>query len=113
MYAANMPNIENPTEKSLAELGINEPSAVEAEFAKVRERFDRQIVLPADEIRNLMLREAWVGSESDPATSLRNFWVGRKSGVLTLITDNWLKKAPPSLKGVVGKQFNELKSHIE
>jgi phenylalanyl-tRNA synthetase alpha chain len=108
-----MPNIENSTEKSLAELGINEPSAVEAEFAKVRERFDRQIVLPADEIRNLMLREAWVGSESDPATSLRNFWVGRKSGVLTLITDNWLRKAPPSLKGVVGKQFNELKSHIE
>jgi phenylalanyl-tRNA synthetase alpha chain len=108
-----MPNIENPTEKSLAELGINEPSAVEAEFAKVRERFDCQIVLPADEIRNLMLREAWVGSESDPATSLRNFWIGRKSGVLTLITDNWLKKAPPSLKGVVGKQFNELKSHIE
>ncbi|HYL63498.1 MAG TPA: phenylalanine--tRNA ligase subunit alpha [Candidatus Methylomirabilis sp.] len=54
-----------------------------------------------------------MGSESDPATSLRNFWVGRKSGVLTLITDNWLKNAPPSLKGAVGKQFNQLKSYIE
>jgi phenylalanyl-tRNA synthetase alpha chain len=108
-----MPTINNPTERTLAELGINDADAVAAEFTKVRERFDRQIVLSADEIRNLMLREAWLGSESDPATSLRNFWVGRKSGVLTLITDNWLKKAPPSLKGVVGKQFNQLKTYIE
>ncbi|PYT93786.1 MAG: phenylalanine--tRNA ligase subunit alpha [Acidobacteria bacterium] len=60
-----------------------------------------------------MLQQAWLGSDRDPVTSLRNFWLGRKAGVLTLITENWLKRSPPSLKGVIGKQFNELKSHIE
>src|SRR5260370_7203917 len=69
--------------------------------------------LEADGIRNLNLQEVWLGSDSDPATSLRNFWVGRKAGVLTLITENWLKKSPQSLKGVAGKLFNELKTHIE
>jgi phenylalanyl-tRNA synthetase alpha chain len=108
-----MRNVDNPTEKTLAELGVNDPLSVEEEFGKVRQRFDRQVALSADEIRNLMLQETWLGSESDPATSLRNFWIGRKAGVLTLITENWLKKAPPSLKAIVGKQFNELKTHIE
>src|ERR1700730_11025807 len=108
-----MPNVDNRTEKTLAELGAHDPLAVEEEFRKVRQRFDRQIALGADEIRNLMLEEAWLGSDADPVTSLRNFWVGRKAGVLTLITENWLKKAPPSLKATVGKQFNELKIHIE
>jgi phenylalanyl-tRNA synthetase alpha chain len=108
-----MPNIENPTQRTLAEMGINDPNSVAEEFAKVRERFDRQIALPADEMRNLMLHEAWLGSESDPATSLRNFWVGRKAGVLTLITENWLKTAPPALKAVVGKEYNQLKTYIE
>ena len=108
-----MPNVDNRTEKTLAELGAHDPLSVEEEFRKVRQRFDRQIALGADEIRNLMLEEVWVGSDANPVTSLRNFWVGRKAGVLTLITENWLKKAPPSLKATVGKQFNELKIHIE
>jgi len=113
IYIAIMPTVDNPTEKTLAELGVNDPQGVAEKFAEVRARFDRQVVLDADEIRNLMLQEAWLGSDADPVTSLRNFWVGRKAGVLTLITENWLKKSPPSLKGVVGKQFNELKTHIE
>src|SRR5882757_2875863 len=108
-----MATVENPTEKTLAELGVSDAVSVHEKFAEVRRRFDFQISLKADEIRNLMLQEAWLGSDSDPATSLRNFWVGRKAGVLTLITENWLKKSPPSLKGVVGKLFNELKTHIE
>jgi phenylalanyl-tRNA synthetase alpha chain len=113
IYIAIMPTVDNPTEKTLAELGVNDPQGVAEKFAEVRARFDRQVMLDADEIRNLMLQEAWLGSDADPVTSLRNFWVGRKAGVLTLITENWLKKSPPSLKGVVGKQFNELKTHIE
>ena len=113
IYIAIMPTVDNPTEKTLAELGVNDAQGVAEKFAEVRARFDRQVALDADGIRNLMLQEAWLGSDSDPVTSLRNFWVGRKAGVLTLITENWLKKSPPSLKGVVGKQFNELKTHIE
>jgi phenylalanyl-tRNA synthetase alpha chain len=113
IYIAIMSTVDNPTEKTLAELGVNDPQGVTEKFAEVRARFDRQVVLDADEIRNLMLQEAWLGSDPDPVTSLRTFWIGRKAGVLTLITENWLKKSPPSLKGVVGKQFNELKTHIE
>ncbi len=108
-----MPTVDNPTEKTLAELGIRDPLEVAAEFAKVRDRFDFQIALPADEMRKLMLQEAWLGSELDPATSLRNFWVGRKRGVLALISDNWLKPAPTVLKPVVGSELNKLKVHIE
>jgi len=113
IYIAIMPTVDNPTEKTLAELGVNDAQGVAEKFAEVRTRFDRQVAFDADEIRSLMLHEAWLGSDSDPVTSLRNFWVGRKAGVLTMITENWLKKSPPSLKGVVGKQFNELKTHIE
>src|SRR5260370_17385190 len=108
-----MPTVDNPTEKTLAELGVKDARGVAEKLGEVRGRFDRQVAVDADEIRNLMLQEAWLGPDSDPVTSLRNFWVGRKAGVLTLITENWLKKSPPSLKGVIGKQFNELKTHIE
>jgi len=108
-----MPTVDNATAKTLNELGVNDAQGVAEIFAEVRARFDRQVALDADGIRNLMLQQAWLGSDPDPVTSLRNFWLGRKAGVLTLITENWLKRSPPSLKGVIGKQFNELKSHIE
>src|SRR5258708_23139486 len=108
-----MARVENPTEKTLAELGVSDAVSVHEKFAEVRRRFDFQISLKADEIRNLMLQEAWLGFDSEPATALKNFWVGRKSGVLTLITENWLKRASPSLRAVVGKEFNDLKTHIE
>jgi phenylalanyl-tRNA synthetase alpha chain len=101
------------TEKTLTELGIRDALSVEDVFAKVRESFDKQIAARADDVRNLMLREAWLGSETNPATSFRSFWVSRESGVLTLISEKWLKSAPPNLKPIVGRQFNQLKAHIE
>jgi len=101
------------TEKTLTELGIRDALSVEDVFAKVRESFDKQIATRADDVRNLMLREAWLGSETNPATSFRSFWVSRESGVLTLISEKWLKSAPPNLKPIVGRQFNQLKAHIE
>src|SRR5256885_7900802 len=113
LYLVIMAAVEHPTGKTLAELGVSDAVSVHEKFAEVRRRFDFQISLKADEIRNLMLQEAWLGSDSEPATALKNFWVGRKSGVLTLITENWLKKASPSLRAVVGKEFNDLKTHIE
>ena len=107
-----MPTIDNPTEKTLAELGIREPAEVIEEFNKVRERFDRQIALPADKIRALMLGEAWLDPESDPATSFRNFWIGRKHGVLSQINENWLQGANLALKPIVGAELNKLKAYI-
>jgi len=93
-----MPTIDNPTQKTLAEQGVQNADQVCELFAQVRNSFDEQLARPADEHANLMLRVSWTG---------------RKSGILTQVAENWLRKAPASLRTVVGKQFNELKAHIE
>src|ERR1700746_2176827 len=93
-----MPTIDNPTAKTLADLGVHDAAAVLPVFGDLRARFD--------------LESAAVRGESDWKT-FRDAWLGRKSGILTQITDNWLRQSPPSLKGEVGRQFNQLKSHVE
>jgi phenylalanyl-tRNA synthetase alpha chain len=94
-----MPTTDNPTEKTLAELGVTEPELVVREFASVREQFDKELLAkPADEASY---------------TLMKNAWLGRKSGVLTSITEHWLKSASPALKPIVGKSLNELKLHVE
>ncbi|HVS74530.1 MAG TPA: phenylalanine--tRNA ligase subunit alpha [Candidatus Acidoferrales bacterium] len=89
---------DNPTAKTLAELGVSDPLAVAREFARVRERFDQEVSIVRDAAHY---------------TLLRNAWVGRKSGVLTSITDNWLKPAPVNLKAIVGQALNELRAHVQ
>jgi len=93
-----MPNLENPQERTLAELGAQDPATVSREFANVRRQFDEQTAAFGDQARFQMLRNAWLG---------------RKSGVLTLIVKNWLTPAPASLKPCVGQGLNELRAHIE
>ncbi len=94
-----MPTVDNPTEKTLRELGVDDAPAVAELFASERARFDEQLaVLTADEPNY---------------TQMKNAWVGRKSGVLTAITENWLKPASPALKKPVGQALNELKRHVE
>ncbi|MGA2483620.1 MAG: phenylalanine--tRNA ligase subunit alpha [Candidatus Acidiferrales bacterium] len=93
-----MPDSDNPTEKTLAALGIQDPAAIAAEFAEIRARFDREVTAAQDETSWKQFRDAWLG---------------RKSGVLALITDNWLKPAPPALKRAVGQALNELRGHVE
>jgi len=94
-----MPAIDNPTEKTLAELGLTEPELVARQFASVREQFDKELLAkPGDEASY---------------TQMKNAWLGRKSGVLTAITEKWLKPAAPALKPIVGQSLNELKRHIE
>src|SRR6266849_8211123 len=92
----------DPTTKTLAELGISSPDGVSKLFADVCQQFDiqntAQIALAGGENR-------W--------EEQRGTWLGRKSGVLSLITDNWLKPAPPELKRVVGRELNKLKAHVE
>ncbi len=94
-----MPTVDNPTEKTLAAIGINDPLAVTELFAREKVRFDQQLALKVPDDTNYML--------------MKNAWLGRKAGVLTLITENWLKPAPPALKPIVGQSLNELKHHIE
>lgn len=93
-----MSNSENPTAKTLDQLGATQPENVAALFALVRARFDEQILTPADST-------GW--------EALKLAWLGRKSGVFTQITDNWLKPATPQLKRAVGSALNELRAHVE
>ena len=89
----------DPTAKTLAELGDTTPEAVLSRFAEVRQRFDQQLARPIQDAAS------W-------AIFLVS-WTGRKSGILAHIGDNWLKPAPPELKRTVGQSLNELKAHIE
>jgi phenylalanyl-tRNA synthetase alpha chain len=94
-----MPTVDNPAEKTLRELGVDDAAAVAELFANERARFDQQLTsMPAGETNY---------------TQIKNAWLGRKSGVLTAVTENWLKAASPALKPAVGKALNELKRHIE
>ena len=94
-----MPIVENPTQKTLAEIGAKDASAIRVEFEKVREQFDHQRSVRTPDETNYNL--------------LRNAWLGRKSGVLNAITENWLKPAPAKLKPIVGQALNELRGHVE
>jgi phenylalanyl-tRNA synthetase alpha chain len=98
MYVANMPNIENPSGKSLTDLGATSAAKITDQFAEIRSRFDLESNTIHDE-------SAW--------KTFRDNWLGRKSGVLAQITDNWLKPASPGLKRAVGAGLNELRAHVE
>jgi phenylalanyl-tRNA synthetase alpha chain len=93
-----MPNVKNPTEKTLAELGVRTPEAVAALFAELREQANKE--------------QRWI-DKPDQFELFRIKWVGRKSGILTQVTENWLKAATPTLKRDVGQSFKELKEHVE
>jgi phenylalanyl-tRNA synthetase alpha chain len=93
-----MPNIEKPTDKTLAALGVTQPEQVPVRFAVLRAYFEGQFQTVHDESEWKIFRDQWLG---------------RKSGVLALITDNWLKPASPDLKRAVGAGLNELRAHVE
>ena len=93
-----MPNIENSTGKTLADLGVKQADQLSPLFAEVRSRFDVEITRAHDEPN-------W--------NITKVMWLGRKSGVLAQITDNWLKPATPDLKRAVGAGLNELRTHVE
>ncbi|HEV8074986.1 MAG TPA: phenylalanine--tRNA ligase subunit alpha [Candidatus Acidoferrum sp.] len=94
-----MPTVDNPTEKTLAIIGANDPQAIEELFANEKTRFDKQLAAKVPDETNYNL--------------MKNAWLGRKSGVLTLISENWLKPSPSTLKPAVGQELNKLKRHIE
>jgi phenylalanyl-tRNA synthetase alpha chain len=93
-----MPTVNNPTEKTLAELGAASREEVAHLFEEVRKRFDSQVTSPRDAV-------GW--------NILRQSWLGRKSGVVTQITENWLKPSPTELKRIVGESLNNFKEHVE
>jgi phenylalanyl-tRNA synthetase alpha chain len=88
----------DPTAKTLAELGVVDASGVARQFADVRSQFAADLEAKQND-------NQW--------EELRGAWTGRKSGVLSRITDNWLKPARPELKRAVGQALNDLKAHVE
>ena len=88
----------NPTEKTLAQLGVDSPEQVKSLFEEVRERFDAQATGRRD-------AHEW--------NILRISWLGRKSGAIAQINENWLKPSPIELKRVVGESLNHFKEHVE
>jgi phenylalanyl-tRNA synthetase alpha chain len=89
---------EDPTTKTLAELGVSDAAGVARLFAEVKRQFASQTPLPLDAAN-------W--------DKLRLAWLGRKSSVLTRISDNWLKPASSELKRAVGQELNAFKAHVE
>jgi phenylalanyl-tRNA synthetase alpha chain len=87
-----------PTKKTLGQLGVTSPEKIPAMFAELHAEFDRELASATDEPK-------W--------KSVRDAWLGRKSGVLSQVTDHWLKPAAPDLKRVVGQELNQLKTHVE
>ncbi len=83
---------------SLADQGIETQEQVASLFLTVRNLFDNAALEVRDE---------------GTLTDWRNAWLARKTGVLTMIGDNWLKRAPASLKGHVGRQFNQLRLYVD
>jgi len=89
---------EDPTTKTLAELGVSDAAGIVRQFADVRQQLSQQMPSTTD-ATNWELR--------------RLAWLGRKSSVLNRISDNWLKPASPELKRSVGQELNALKAHVE
>jgi phenylalanyl-tRNA synthetase alpha chain len=89
---------EDPTTKTLAELGATDAAGVARLFAELRGDFSAQ---------------SGAATSADRWEELRAAWVGRKSGALTRVTENWLKPAAPELKRAVGQELNALKAHVE
>ncbi len=98
MYLTAMSSVENPTEKTLAELRVRTPESVTSLFAELREKANK-------EQRRI--------EKAEQFEHFRVKWVGRKSGILTQVTDNWLKPADAGLKRIVGQALNEFRNHLQ
>jgi phenylalanyl-tRNA synthetase alpha chain len=92
-----MESTNNPTEKTLSELGIGDVQGVEQLFADVRARFDSQVQAHSGPHDWQPIQVAWLG----------------RHGALSAISEKWLKPAPPHLRPAVGRFFNELRTHVE
>ena len=93
-----MPNIENPAEKTLAELGVT----------SVKDAVQMFTDLMAQSIQEDRLVQS-----AEQFEQFRVKWIGRKSGILSSITENWLKPAPLELKKDVGLALNAFRPWLE
>jgi phenylalanyl-tRNA synthetase alpha chain len=96
-------NIEEKTQKTLADLGVTDAQGVELLFAKLRKSAEH-------EVAQLVSRGAPDETQRDRLSkALRDRWLARKDGFLARVDENWLKPAAKELKPTVGRHFNELR----
>ncbi len=96
-------DLDEKVRQTLAQLGASGSESVTAFFAEARAAIE-------NERRALIERGAASEAEREAlAKSLRDRWLARKNGLLAHLDENWLKKAPPALKPVAGREFNELR----
>src|SRR5262245_42675064 len=93
-----MPNIENPTEKTLAELDITSVKDAVQLFT---------------DLMTQSIQEDRLVQNAEQLERFRIKWIGRKSGILSLVTENWLKPAPLELKRDVGLALNAFRPWLE
>ncbi len=98
--------VEETVRQTLAELQVTGEEAVRSAFAEVRSAMEQE--------RQRIIREG-ARDETERqmiAKTMRDRWLARKQGLLACVDENWLEKAPPELKPVVGRQFNELRRKV-
>ncbi len=97
-------NWEEKTRKTLEALGVREAAGVEALFAEAQALMDSE---QQWRVKNPLDSPA----EKEAAIKdLRDRWLARKNGLISNINENWLRKAPPELKPVAGRCFNQLRN---
>ncbi len=97
-------NLEEKTRKTLEALGVREAAGVEALFAEAQALMDSE---QQWRVKNLLDSPA----EKEAAIKdLRDRWLARNNGLISNINENWLRQAPPELKPVAGRCFNQLRN---
>jgi phenylalanyl-tRNA synthetase alpha chain len=98
-----MMTIEGKTDKTLAELGVQDEAGVRALFQEV------QAVIEAERAEALSQGAVNESEREVRAKSLRDRWLARRHGILSAVDEHWLKAAPRELKPAVGREFNRLR----
>jgi len=93
-----MPTSDNPTAKTLAELGV-------ASVNDAVQLFTDLMSQAVQEDRLIHTMEQF--------EQFRVKWIGRKSGIVGLVSENWLKPAPLELKRDVGLALNAFRPWLE
>ncbi len=95
--------IDEKVRKTLTELGVTDPSGVEALFCEARAAMEQG--------RNALISRG-AASEFERhklCKDLRDRWLARKNGILSSVDEKWLKTASKELKPSVGRNFNALR----